>query len=153
MSYGGEEGNEREWWKEENEERKEEGNGRGNREGERGDEGPTGPSLGFGAGEPWLPQPDGYAGLAASLQAADPDSTLELYRDAIAIRRERLVGEDRFERIDLGSDVVAFDRGPLSCIVNMGPSPVRLPADRDVVLASHPSVDTELPPDCAVWLG
>lgn len=35
---------------------------------------PEGPSLEFGASEPWLPQPAAFARLAASAQALDPYS-------------------------------------------------------------------------------
>jgi alpha-glucosidase len=36
---------------------------------------------------------------------------------------------------------------------NLGPAPVRLPAHRDVLLASGPVAGGSLPPDTAVWLG
>ena len=50
---------------------------------------PSGPSLGFsptGAADPWLPQPDWYAELAADRQTGAA-STLSFYRRAIASRR------------------------------------------------------------------
>jgi alpha-glucosidase len=111
----------------------------------------TGPSLGFGDGPAWLPQPASFAELAASAQEGDPSSMLTLYRSAIALRRERLVGEAGFELLDLGADVLAFRRGPVVCIANMGESAAPVP-DGDVLLASLPVVDGRVPADGAVWL-
>ena len=37
---------------------------------------------------PWLPQPKEWASLTAEAQAADPDSTLSMYRNALRLRRE-----------------------------------------------------------------
>jgi alpha-glucosidase len=121
---------------------------------------PTGPSLGFGAAGAWLPQPADFAHLAAASQDRDPDSTLWLYRHALAIRRQRrasaAVEDGAFDGqiawIDIGADVVAFERPDgLRCIVNMGDETVEFP-DGDVLLASGPLVGDQLPPDTAVWL-
>jgi alpha-glucosidase len=114
---------------------------------------PTGPSLGFGAGEGWLPQPASFAELAASVQDGDPSSSLELYRNALRVRRERLAGEAAFELLDAGDGVLAFGRGDrLVCVANMGDDSVVLP-EGALVLASGPlGDDGRLPPDTAVWL-
>ncbi len=64
---------------------------------------PTGASLGFGDDGSWLPQPPEYARLAASVQEHEPGSTLDLYRTALALRRERLVEEVGFELVDLAT--------------------------------------------------
>ncbi|MGB7878576.1 MAG: glycoside hydrolase family 13 protein [Ilumatobacteraceae bacterium] len=113
---------------------------------------PTGESLGFGDGSAWLPQPPEYARLAAAAQENDPDSTLELYRTALAMRRARLVEEVGFELVDRGPNVLAFHRGDsFTCVVNMGEDPVELPAG-DVLLASGPISGNELPPDTTIWV-
>ena len=65
---------------------------------------PTGPSLGFGTGEPWLPQPPAFAELAVSVQEDDPASMLHLYRSAIAIRTELLIGDAEIEMLRERSD-------------------------------------------------
>ncbi len=121
---------------------------------------PTGPSLGFGDGAAWLPQPPDFALLAAAAQEMDPESTLHLYRRALAVRREwrataavldgRTDGEISW--IDMGAHVVAFERADaMRCVVNMGDEPVDLP-DGDLLLASGPILGDQLPPDTAVWL-
>ncbi len=113
---------------------------------------PTGPSLGFGTGEPWLPQPASFAAMAASVQGDDPTSFLNLYRSAISIRSDRLTADDEIEMLDLDPSVVAFRRGGgMRCIVNMGPDPVLLP-EGEVLLSSSPVTDGELPGDTAAWL-
>lgn len=116
---------------------------------------PHGPSLGFGAGDPWLPQPAGWGELAASVQAEDPASALALYREAIALRRQWGKGDEELELLDLGADVVAYRRGTgLTCVVNMGTEPIELPAHDRVLLRSDdgPPDLAILSPDCAAWL-
>ncbi len=111
---------------------------------------PDGPSLGFGEVASWLPQPDLFADLAASIQDGDPDSMLTLYQQAIALRSEHLVDDQSLEMLDLGADVLAYRRGTITVVANMGSDPVPLP-DGTTLLASS-AVDGELPADTAVWI-
>ena len=114
-----------------------------------------GPSLGFGSGPSWLPQPAGFALLAAARQEGDPASTLSLYRQALSLRRRHLSGDEELTMLDLGPDVLAFRRGSgLLCAVNMGQGDTELPAG-SIVLSSDPAIGpgaTVLPADAAVWL-
>jgi alpha-glucosidase len=100
---------------------------------------PEGPSLGFGSGPGWLPQPAGWSSLSAQSQDGDPASMLSFYRQALRLRRrlpEMATGAAALSWLDLGEDVLAFTRGTgLACVVNTGTGPVRLPAG-DVVFAS-----------------
>ena len=113
---------------------------------------PKGPSLGFSVSEPWMPQPAAFASLAASVQIFDRESTHSLYRQALALRRELLVADEEIEMIDLGPETLAYRRGSgIACVVNMGSDSLRLP-DGEVLLASAPLKDGELPPDTAVWV-
>ncbi len=108
--------------------------------------------YGFG-GTPWLPQPADWAALTVDAQDADPASTLNLYRAAIALRREvdDLTGSD-LEWLELGADILAFRRGDGTLsITNLGAVPVPLPAHHEVLLASTP-LDGTLPPDSTAWL-
>ncbi|MEQ4498299.1 glycoside hydrolase family 13 protein [Nocardioides kribbensis] len=109
--------------------------------------------YGFGPGDaqPWLPQPDDWAPLTVAAQQADPDSTLAFYQKALAARRAFAeTAGDQVELLDLGRDVLAFRRGPLTVVVNCGETPVTRPAG-DVVASSGPVSDL-LPVDTAVWL-
>ncbi|MDZ5660756.1 glycoside hydrolase family 13 protein [Nocardioides sp. S-58] len=109
--------------------------------------------YGFGPGtsQPWIPQPADWAALTVEAQAADPSSTLAFYREALRVRREfAWSAGDEVEVLDLGADVLAFRRGPLTVVLNCGDAAVELPAG-DLLLASGP-VDDKLPPDTAAWL-
>ncbi|GGU18878.1 glycoside hydrolase family 13 protein [Streptomyces lavendofoliae] len=112
-----------------------------------------GPSYGFGPGGSWLPQPPEWGGLSVEAQTGDPDSTLELYRSALAMRREHpaLGAGDAVEWLPAPDGVLAFRRrasgagtgpwqGDLVCTVNLTDRPValRAPGGR-VLLASAPA--------------
>ena len=99
----------------------------------------------------WLPQPADWAGLTAERQAADPASTLSLYRQVLALRR-RLDHDAPLRWLDAPPEVLAFARGSLACVVNLGPDPVVLPEHRAVLLSSGALADGLLHPDDAVWL-
>jgi alpha-glucosidase len=50
-------------------------------------------------------------------------------------------------------DVLAFQRGPgFACVVNLAAAPAALPAHAELLVASGPLVDGQLPTDTAVWL-
>ncbi len=113
---------------------------------------PEGPSLGYSTTDPWLPQPSEFAGLAASVQAEDGQSTLALYRRAIALRQKWLAADEELEMIDLGPGALAYSRGSgMACVVNMGSADLPLP-DGEVLLSSAPLEGGGLPPDTAAWI-
>ena len=107
--------------------------------------------FGPGSAQPWIPQPADWAGLSVAAQATDDDSTLAFYRRALAVRREfAWTAGEQVEMLDLGADVLAFRRGPLTVLLNCGTQPAEMPAG-EVLIASGP-VDGSLPADTAVWL-
>ena len=115
------------------------------------------PPYGFGtdaAHDTWLPQPTDWAPYTVAAEEADPDSTLHLYRAAIAARRANAdLGDDRLEWLELGADVLAFRRGERTAsLTNLGSVPIPLPAHRGVLLSSAPLEDGALPPDTTVWI-
>ncbi|MEU9146853.1 glycoside hydrolase family 13 protein [Streptomyces sp. NPDC048349] len=110
--------------------------------------------YGFGDGGSWLPQPAEWAGLSVEAQTGDPSSTLELYRSALRLRRERadLGAGDAVEWLPAPEGVLAFRRGGFVCTANTTGEPVRLPAPGTVLLSSGPVADPDvLPADTAVW--
>ena len=115
----------------------------------------TGPSLGFGSGPGWLPQPAAWADLSVEAEDADPGSMLWLYRNALRLRRELpQLGADGGELTWTGeeADVLGFTRGSgFICIVNTGVEPIPLPPGR-VVLSSVPVEGNLLPSDAAAWI-
>ncbi|MEO8829204.1 glycoside hydrolase family 13 protein [Lapillicoccus sp.] len=119
------------------------------------------PSLGFGpSAHTWLPQPETYAEYAVDVQEGRPGSTLELYRSLLALRREYRLGRGRLQWLQAYSSVsgvVAFasqadERSDVVVLVNLGDSPVDLPASARVLVASGELTDGRLPTDTAVWL-
>ena len=112
----------------------------------------SGPSFGFGAATPWLPQPADWATLSVEAEEDDRTSMLWLYRDALRTRRglAELQG-DRYTWLDLGDDVIAFTRGDrFACVVNFGSQPITLPPG-EMLLSSIP-LDGGLPSDAAAWV-
>ena len=115
----------------------------------------TAAPFGFGAGEPWLPQPAHWAGLTAEAQASDPASTLSLYREALAIRKRHPAFRSAGMRwVESGGhpEVLTFVRDPgLVVQVNCGRHLQPLPEDATIVMASALDDAGMLPPDAAVW--
>ena len=112
------------------------------------------PPFGFGSGDghPWIPQPLDWEAITVEAQTGDPASTLSFYREALATRRTFATpAGDEVEMLDLGEDVLAFRRGPVTVVLNCGAGPVDLP-EGEVLMASGPVAGT-LPADTAVWLG
>lgn len=114
------------------------------------------PGNGFGpTGRTWLPQPDAYADLAADKQYGVAGSTYEMYRTALELRRAEKIGTAGLAWADalVGSpDVVAFQVAGIVVLANLGDSPVVLPAEVDVLVASGDLVDGAVPTDTTVWL-
>ena len=114
-----------------------------------GDEAPY--DFGPGTAQPWIPQPSDWAALTVEAQADRSDSTLAFYRDALRVRRDfAWSAGETVEMLDLGADVVAFRRGPVTVVLNCGDVAVELP-EGEVLLSSAP-VDQKLPGDTAAWL-
>lgn len=113
-------------------------------------------NYGFGAaGTPWLPQPELWRSLARDAQRGDADSTLELYRAALRLRREHALGAGTLEwaQLDGVTDpaVLAFRNGDVLVVANTGSSPATLPAG-EVLLASGSLDGDTLPGDTTVWI-
>jgi alpha-glucosidase len=111
----------------------------------------TGTSFGFGSNGSWLPQPPTFGELSVEAQADDPDSTLSLYRRAVALRRRWMCSDEELEWLDLGPEVLAFRRGSGAIsVTNFGRAPIELP-DEPLALASAPLADGRLPADTTAW--
>lgn len=113
------------------------------------------PPFGFGppGSTPWLPQPRAWAALTAEAASRTSGSMLQLYRQALRLRRDHrgfATGEMRWLPSPEGT--LVFERGQgLRCAVNLAAEPLALPARRATLLASAPLVDDHLPVDAAAW--
>ena len=88
----------------------------------------------------WLPQPRTWAGLAASTQVLDPDSTLNLYRDMLTLRRNHPAWHSHTIAIAAHDGVLRVDRGSLRLLVNTTDEVAPLAEGGEVVLRSRNDV-------------
>ena len=88
------------------------------------------------------------------VQTGVPGSTLEMYREALVLRREHRLGRGRLTWVaDAPAGTLEFDNGDVRVIVNCSAAAVALPADRVVAAQSGPlTADGMLPVNTAVWL-
>ncbi|MDR2564983.1 MAG: glycoside hydrolase family 13 protein [Bifidobacteriaceae bacterium] len=116
-----------------------------------------GPSFGFGAGTPHLPQPAWFGPLAVEAQEADPDSTLNFYRRALAARRALLARPDvrgaALEWVDSPPGALHFRRGRWHCLVNFSATGGLEPRAEGEVLVASAALGpaAAVPPATAAW--
>ena len=109
------------------------------------------PAYGFSpAGASWLPQPDSWARYAADAQQGVAGSTLEMYRAALALRRDHSLAEGTLSWGERRPEVLDFTVADVRVIANLSDEPLPLPPG-DMLLASGP-VDGAIAPDTTVWL-
>lgn len=117
----------------------------------------TGSSYGFGTGGSWLPQPAEWGDLSVESQTGVTDSTLELYRTALSVRREQpgLGAGDAVEWLKSPTGVLTFRRGDFVCAANTTSEAVTIPAYGRILLASGEVTiaedEAKLPGDTTVW--
>lgn len=115
------------------------------------------PPFGFSPlpdAHPWLPQPATWGALTAAAQDGVPESTLELYRAALRIRRERpeLGGGEAAWDESFGDGRVAFRRGTFGCVLNVAGDPVALPdGARPLLFSSEPDAEGRVPAGASAW--
>jgi alpha-glucosidase len=127
-------------------------------------------SYGFGTGAAsWLPQPADWAGLSVDAERGSTGSTLELYREALRIRRDApSLGEGPLAWLDSADNVLAIRRsapaGDVISVINLTDAVLHLPhawgtevlvaSSEDVaVLKTGDDVALAIGPETAVWLG
>ena len=106
----------------------------------------------LGRDNAWLPQPDWWGNYSAENQDSDLNSTLNLYRKALEIRKTEIgLGDGELEWLNLSDHILAFKRaGNFACIVNFGEA-FKIP-NGEVLIASTPIKDGILPEDGALWM-
>jgi alpha-glucosidase len=103
---------------------------------------------------PWLPQPPQWAALSVQAQQADPASTLNLYRQALRLRRDRpdLHTQPLTWHSPPDAELLVLSRGAFTCAVNLGSSEAKVSGvDGEPLVASAPISGATLPPDAAAW--
>ena len=115
----------------------------------------VGTSYGFGSNGSWLPQPPDFGPRSAQAQDGAPGSTLEMYREAVRLRRRLQTDDHDIQWLDPDDhNLLHFRRSNgWECLVNFGASPRPMPAREPLISSSpHPLQDT-LPAETAVWFG
>jgi len=91
----------------------------------------VGAANGFNVtGASWLPQPDVYREYSRDQQVGVAESTLELYKRALWLRRELKLGEGSFEWLPehCNNLSLGYKNGDILVIHNFGHQPINLPA-------------------------
>ena len=101
----------------------------------------------------WLPQSDWWGKYSVDSQDGVDGSTLSMYRQALAIRKQEMgLGDGPMEWIQAGQEIVAFKRpGDFACYINFGPA-FELPSKSTILIASALISGQTLPTDTAVWV-
>jgi len=100
----------------------------------------------------WLPQSSNWGDFSVEAQDSDPNSSLNLYRKALEIRKSLSgLGDGPMSWVDAPDHVVAFSRpGDFYCYLNLG-ADFKLPQAVKVLVSSSPIENGILPTDTAVW--
>lgn len=108
--------------------------------------------FGFGSPQPHMPQPHWFANHAVEVEDQNPDSTLNLYRRALHLRRQLLAEESLHWEDSQSEDVLQFVRpNGWRVVTNFGSTPYPLP-EGTVVLSSSHLDEGMLPADTTVWM-
>ncbi|CAM5602931.1 Glycoside hydrolase family 13 protein OS=Streptomyces alboniger OX=132473 GN=CP975_09845 PE=4 SV=1 [Streptomyces alboniger] len=115
-----------------------------------------GVSFGFGPGGSWLPQPADWGRYAAEAQRGAEGSFLELYREALRLRRT-LVADEALEWVGppegTRRGLLHFARaGGWHTVSNLSDEAVALPPGEVLLASEPPAGDGLLPPWTTVWL-
>jgi alpha-glucosidase len=105
------------------------------------------PTFGFTEGDPWLPMPQDWGADGVETQDRDAGSTLSLFRAALRLRPRT----DEFAWHESPRGTMIFDRGDLTCLVNVDAPELELP-EGELVLASEPELTRTLFPNTAAWV-
>ena len=113
---------------------------------------PVGESFGFSkTGKSHLPQPAWFKDLSASIQSGIKGTTLEMYREALALRKV-LQTEEELNWIPTKSvEVLHFARpNGWHCIMNFNSKPYKMPKG-EILISSGPLKVGKIPPNTTIW--
>jgi len=116
----------------------------------------VGAANGFNeTGKSWLPQPQIYAAYSRDQQEGVVDSTLELYKHALKLRKQYSLGEGSFEWAPqfTNANALAYRNGSMLVVHNFGDHAIQLPAGKIVASSLNGMTDGHaLAGDQTVWL-
>ena len=103
----------------------------------------------------WLPQPELYAEYSRDRQDGVAGSTLELYKQALALRKSLRVGEGSFAWLPQFTNerALGFRNGDILVIHNFGTDALPLPQGKILVASQNGLAEGQLlDPDQTVWI-
>jgi alpha-glucosidase len=111
-----------------------------------------GTNFGFGSGKPaHLPQPDWMGKYSVEALDKSEDSTLNLYRKTLNLRK-KLQTKEELEWVESGDEVLHFKRpGGWEVVMNFGSEPVEVPKG-ELLIASEELKDGKIGQDVSVWV-
>jgi alpha-glucosidase len=106
---------------------------------------------------------DSWKELTVAKQAADPKSSLNLYRNALSLRAEHLVNNGDIEWLEspvhgsMNQSLLAYRRGDVSIFMNLGESSVEVEITGKVLIVSAGTPDGRdgkitIPPVSTLWV-
>jgi alpha-glucosidase len=119
--------------------------------------------FGFTSGTPWLPMHDSWKELTVEKQSGDPKSSLNMYQNALNLRKEYLVNSGEIQWVESpdhgnrSSSLLAFGRGDVSVYMNLGDLPVEIEITGKVLIISAGIPDGRggkitIPPVSTMWI-
>jgi alpha-glucosidase len=112
-------------------------------------------SNGFSStGASWLPQPEIYKNYSRDLQEGVSGSTLEMYKQALALRSELDLGQGSFEWDQelSNKDVLAFRNHDVLVIHNFGEVSIDIPEGQVLIASATDSQENKVLPHETKWL-
>ena len=113
---------------------------------------PVGASFGFSkSGKSHLPQPKWFKDFAVEMQKGIKGTTLEMYKDALKLRKI-LQTEEELKWIPTSSaEVIHFARpNGWNCIMNFNGKPYKMPKG-EILMVSGPLKSGKIPANTTVW--
>lgn len=113
---------------------------------------PVGNSFGFSkSGRSHLPQPAWFKDHAVAMQNGIKGTTLEMYREALALRKKIQTEEDMRWIPTKSSEVLHFARpNGWHCIMNFNSQPYKMPKG-EILISSGPLKAGKIPPNTTIW--
>jgi alpha-glucosidase len=116
----------------------------------------VGAANGFNStGKAWLSQPEIYASYSRNLQEGVAGSTLELYKQALKLRKDLQLGEGSFDWLPqfVKDHTLGYRNDNILVIHNFGHEPVSLPPGQIIASSIEGMTDGDsLVADQTVWL-
>ena len=122
--------------------------------------------FGFTTGKPWLPIPQVWSSLTVEKQSGDPASSLEMYRELLALRKKfaQDLSDFAWVRYPNGSGLISYRRGGVEILLNTSDKSISVKAEgfagnfgrpmlSSIPTENHDSPEITIAPNSAMWVG